>query len=299
MPFIKIVKNNAYHKRFQVKFRRRRECKTDYQARKALILQDKNKYNSPKYRLVVRFSNKDVTCQIAYATLKSDVILCAAYSHELSKYGAKLYKGGGQKNYAAAYATGLLLARRVLAKLGLDKSYVGQTKPDGKDFKVKKEKGVERRPFLVLLDVGLHFTTTGARVFGVMKGAVDGGLSIPHKNKRFPGYNHSAGKFDPSVLRKYIFGGHVAAYMKQLQADNPDKYRKQFSKYIAAGVGPDDVEKMWATVHSNIRKDPSHTKVVRAKAPKKVKYNKSKLTNAERKQRVAKKLASATKIVPQ
>lgn len=296
MPFIKIIKNNSYHKRFQVKFRRRRECKTDYQARKALVLQDKNKYNSPKYRLVVRFSNKDVTCQIAYATLKSDIILCAAYSHELPRYGAKLYKSGGQKNYAAAYATGLLVARRVLTKLGLEKSYVGQTKPDGKDFLVTKGDGVERRPFLVLLDVGLHFTTTGARVFGAMKGAVDGGLEIPHKNKRFPGYNHSAGKFDASILRKYIFAGHVASYMKQLQADNPEKYKKQFSKYIAAGVGPDDVEKMWASVHDNIRKNPAYTKVVRNKAPKKVKHNRVKLSNAQRKNRVKQRLDSAAKL---
>ena len=50
MPFVKIVKNKAYFKRFQVKFRRRREGKTDYFARKRLVVQDKNKYNTPKYR---------------------------------------------------------------------------------------------------------------------------------------------------------------------------------------------------------------------------------------------------------
>jgi large subunit ribosomal protein L5e len=295
MPFIKIVKNNAYYKRFQVKFRRRRECKTDYQARKALITQDKNKYNSPKYRLVVRFSNKDVICQIAYATIQSDFILTAAYSHELSKYGATIYKGTGQKNYAAAYATGLLVARRALNKLGMDKLYVGQSKPDGKDFLVKKE-GTERRPFLVLLDVGLHFTTTGSRVFGALKGAVDGGLEIPHKNKRFPGYNHAAGKFDPAVLRKYIFGGHVADYMRKLQAENPEKYKKQFSKYVAAGISADGVEKMWATVHENIRKDPTHTKVVRSKEPKKVKYHRVKLSSAQKRNRVKQRLDHVQRI---
>jgi len=31
------------------------EGKTDYQARRALVIQDKNKYNTPKYRFVVRF----------------------------------------------------------------------------------------------------------------------------------------------------------------------------------------------------------------------------------------------------
>ena len=40
------------------------EGKTDYQARKALITQDKNKYNTPKYRLVVRFTNKDICAQV-------------------------------------------------------------------------------------------------------------------------------------------------------------------------------------------------------------------------------------------
>jgi len=297
MPFVKVVKTNSYHKRFQVKFRRRREHKTDYQARKALIMQDKNKYNAPKYRLVVRISNKDVTCQIAIATIKSDVILCAAYSHELSRYGATIYQGNGQKNYAACYATGLLVARRVLVKLGLDKQYVGQTKPDGKDFLVKHE--AEKRPFLVLLDIGLHFTTTGSRIFGVMKGAVDGGLQIPHKNKRFPGYIQKSGKFNSNILRKYIFGQHVADHMRKLQTENPTKYQKQFSRYLAAGKGPDDIEKMWVAVHDGIRKDPSYTKVVRKTAPKKVKTHRKKISNAQRKNRVKQRLAHAQKMTSQ
>jgi len=51
--FVKVVKNKAYFKRFQVKFRRRREGRTDYHARKKLVIQAKNKYNTPKYRLVM------------------------------------------------------------------------------------------------------------------------------------------------------------------------------------------------------------------------------------------------------
>ena len=62
--FVKIVKNKQYFKRYQVKFKRRREGKTDYYARKRLTIQDKNKYNTPKYRLIVRLSNKDITCQV-------------------------------------------------------------------------------------------------------------------------------------------------------------------------------------------------------------------------------------------
>ncbi|KAI5438922.1 hypothetical protein KIW84_024591 [Lathyrus oleraceus] len=45
-----------------------------------------------------------------------------------------------------------------------------------------------RRPFRALLDVGLVYTTTGNRVFGALKGALDGGLDIPHSDKRFAGF---------------------------------------------------------------------------------------------------------------
>uniref|UniRef100_A0A7N1A283 Uncharacterized protein n=1 Tax=Kalanchoe fedtschenkoi TaxID=63787 RepID=A0A7N1A283_KALFE len=37
----------------------------------------------------------------------------------------------------------------------------------------------DRRPFCALLDVALLRTTTGNRVFGALKGALDGGLDIP------------------------------------------------------------------------------------------------------------------------
>jgi len=64
MPFVKIVKTKQYFKRYQVKYRRRREGRTDYYARKRLCVQDKNKYNTPKYRMIVRFTNKDIICQV-------------------------------------------------------------------------------------------------------------------------------------------------------------------------------------------------------------------------------------------
>jgi large subunit ribosomal protein L5e len=47
--------------------------------------------------------------QVAYSRIEGDMILCAAYSHELPHYGVSV----GLTNYAAAYCTGLLLARRV------------------------------------------------------------------------------------------------------------------------------------------------------------------------------------------
>lgn len=41
------------------------EGKTDFFARKRLVVQDKNKYNTPKYRMIVRFSNRDIVCQVS------------------------------------------------------------------------------------------------------------------------------------------------------------------------------------------------------------------------------------------
>merc|ERR1712226_1763551 len=72
---VKIQKNKAYFKRFQTKFRRRREGKTDYAARRQLTTQAKNKFNTPKYRLIVRSTNKDVVCQVAYARMQGDIVI--------------------------------------------------------------------------------------------------------------------------------------------------------------------------------------------------------------------------------
>jgi len=90
MVYVKVERSSTYFSRYQVKYKRRRQGKTDYRARLRLTSQDKNKYNTPKYRFVVRFSNKDVTCQIAYATVAGDVVVAAAYSHELPRYGLEV-----------------------------------------------------------------------------------------------------------------------------------------------------------------------------------------------------------------
>lgn len=114
----------------------------------------------------------------------------------------------GLTNYAAAYCVGLLIARRCLAKYNLDKTYAGNEDINGEDYNVEPEDDGPR-PFTCILDIGLARTTTGARVFSVLKGALDGGLDIPHSEKRFVGYDREEKAFSPELLKKYIFGGHV------------------------------------------------------------------------------------------
>ncbi|XP_051143540.1 60S ribosomal protein L5-like [Andrographis paniculata] len=283
MPYVKTQKTKAYFKRFQVKFKRRREGKTDYRARIRLINQDKNKYNTPKYRFVVRFTNKDIIAQIVSSSIAGDHVLSAAYSHELPRYGLKV----GLTNYAAAYCTGLLLARRVLQKLDLDKEYEGNTEATGEDYSVEPE---ERRPFRALLDVGLLRTTTGNRVFGALKGALDGGLDIPHSEKRFAGFSKDSKQLDAEVHRKYIYGGHVASYMNTLMEDEPEKYQSHFSEYIKNGVEPDNIEAMYKQVHAAIRADPSQKKSEKPAPKEHKRFNLKKLTYEERKARLIQRL---------
>jgi len=280
MGFVKVVKNKAYFKRFQVKFKRRREGKTDYYARKRLVVQEKNKYNTPKYRMIVRFSNKDICCQIAYAKLCGDIVVTAAYAHELPRYGVKV----GLTNYAAAYCTGLLLARRHLKKLKLDQTYEGTTEVTGETYNVESQEG-QPGAFRCCLDVGLTKTTTGARIFGAMKGAVDGGLDIPHSEKRFPGYDAESKKYDPATHKARIFGQHVADYMRHLKEEDDDSYKRQFAHFLKNGLEADTLEAMYKKAHAAIRANPDHEKKEK-KEVKKRRWNRSKLGSKERKNRI-------------
>ncbi|CAI0459458.1 unnamed protein product [Linum tenue] len=240
--FAKAQKTRAYYKRFQVKYKRRRDGKTDYRARIRLINQDKNKYNTPKYRFVVRFSNKDVVAQIIHSTIAGDHVMAAAYSHELSRYGLEV----GHTNYAAAYCTGLLLARRVLKMLELDEEYQGN--------------------------------------------ALDGGLDIPHSEKRFAGFSKDSKQLDAEVHRKYLYGGHIASYMRSLQEDEPEKYQTHFSQYLKRGLGPDDIEEVYKKVHAAIRADPTAKKSDKPAQTQHKRYNPKRLTFDERRQKLIDRL---------
>jgi len=251
MAFIKVVKNKSYFTRYQVKYRRRREGKTDYQARRRMIIQDKNKYNAPKYRMVVRFTNRDVIAQMVRAKIEGDYVYSAAYGHELARYGIPV----GHSNYASAYAVGLLLARRTLTKFGIADKYQGQTAVNGEDYNVTPVADGPR-PLRAILDTGLKRTSTGSRVFATLKGAVDGGIDIPHSVTRYVGYDTEGKKLKADVLRKHIFGVHVADHMRELKEEDAATYEAKFSRYIKAKIGPDDIEKTYAKVHAAIRADP-------------------------------------------
>ena len=126
---------------YRVPYRRRREKKTDYAARRILA-------TSEYPRFVVRVSNKEITVQVTKSEIEGDYVLANASSQELkSKYG---WKASG-KNIPAAYLIGYIAGKKALGE------------------------GI----VITNLDMGLKRATTGNKVFAVVQGANDAGLKIP------------------------------------------------------------------------------------------------------------------------
>lgn len=164
----------------------------------------------------------------------------------------------------------------------MDKLYPGNSKVDGVAYDVSDKPNEERRPFMALLDIGLVRTTVGNRVFGVLKGATDGGLYVPHNTKRFPGYTKDEDKEDYNAVahRDRIFGKHVDNYMKLLSKDGVERNQKQFGLWNETlkkvwhiithicQAGVKTVEDLYKKVHDEIRKSSERVTVKHAKAPK-------------------------------
>lgn len=130
---------------YRVAPRRRREGKTDYQARKALVL-------SGKPRLVARNTTKNVVAQIIVAKPIGDEVLASAHSRELMKFGWKAPRG----NVPAAYLTGLLCGLKAKAK-GLDSAN---------------------------LDIGLVAPARGSKIFAILSGILDAGVVVTHDEEK-------------------------------------------------------------------------------------------------------------------
>ena len=132
---------------YRVAFRRRREGKTDYRARLALL-------KSGETRLVVRPTLKSVIVQFINYNEQGDNVVASATAKELAKFGWK----GATSNIPAAYLAGLLAAKRASGT------------------------GVKEAVF----DIGMHRPQAGGVLFAVLKGAVDGGIEIPHDAEMLP-----------------------------------------------------------------------------------------------------------------
>ena len=186
----------ATNARYRVKLRRRREGKTDYQARKAMVV-------SRKPRLVVRNSLKNASAQIVIAKPQGDEVLASAHSSDLKKFEWK----GATGNTPAAYLTGLICGLRA------------------------KKAGVEE----AVLDIGLVPPTKGSRLFAVVSGVVDAGVEVPHDEaklvkERTNGY-HIATYAKNLGAGSESYSAKFSAYMGRDLA--PEKIAEHFAQVKA------------------------------------------------------------------
>lgn len=281
-------------------------------------MQDLSKYSTPKYRLVVRFTNARVITQITYATLKGDRVLCQADSKELSQWGLT----AGHTSYAAAYATGLLISRRLLTQLGLGQTFKGKKELDGAPYNVASEAETykqDRRAFRAILDIGIITSTIGNRVYGALKGACDGGINVPHNVKKFPGYfveeGKKKGQYKAEAHKERIFGTNIETYRAEMEKTlDKQTYTNRWGlwhKCLEANKVK-TITDVYKKVHAGILADPKRKTVKKvSKQPVYVDKERTKVKNAskagfyvrkarkislaERKAKVAKKVAIALK----
>jgi len=157
-------------KQRKVQFRRRREKKTDYKARRALL-------ESSLPRVVIRKTNRHILSQVINSKEAQDFVVCSANSKELLEYGYD----SSLKNITAAYLTGLLIGLKAKKK------------------KIKK----------AIIDIGFQRSTKGSKLYAVLKGCIDAGIEIPHSPEVFPSEGRIKGehlkkKVDLEKIKKSI-----------------------------------------------------------------------------------------------
>ncbi len=140
---------------YRVKMRRRREGKTDYRKRLALL-------KSGMPRAVVRKTNTRIIVQFVEYNVDGDKVLVTVTSDILKKYGWN----GSFKSIPAAYLAGYLAGKKAL------------------------EKGIDE----AVLDIGRHVAAKGGRLFAALKGIVDAGVYVPHGDDIFPDEDRLSGK---------------------------------------------------------------------------------------------------------
>jgi large subunit ribosomal protein L18 len=140
---------------YTVHFRRRREGKTNYAKRLAML-------KSGKPRMIVRKTNRGVTVQFAEFSEKGDKVIAAADVKSVKK----LTGFEGKCNSPSAFLVGMLAGKKAIAK-------------GAKEF---------------VLDMGLQTPSRGSVVFAALKGAVESGLKTNAGEEILPTEERISGK---------------------------------------------------------------------------------------------------------
>ena len=98
-----------------------------------------------------------------------------------------------------------------------------------------KHKGIKE----AILDTGLKNPTPQSTLYSAMKGAIDAGIKIPHNEETLKETSRFKGK-------------HIEEYAKHLNKNDPEKYKKQFSKYLKNNINPEHVTKLVEEIKNKI-----------------------------------------------
>ena len=132
-----------------IRKKRRREGKTDYKARLAML-------KSGEKRVVFRKTNRYIIGQVVESGEGAkDKVIDQVNSKKLLDYGWPESSKGSLKSITAAYLTGYLLAKITKAKKGI-------------------------------LDIGLVRNVKKNRAYSFLKGVIDGGIKINAGKDMFP-----------------------------------------------------------------------------------------------------------------
>lgn len=153
--------------------KRKREGITDYRKRYRLV-------KSSVTRLVVRYSGKGISAQLANFDQNGDRVLATVTDRSLRKLGIEV-RGN---NTSVCYLVGLAAGKKC------------------------KELGIEE----CILDAGRRRVTKGGKIAAVLKGFSDSGIEIPHSEEILPDQDRIEGNH-----LKNKPGAKFKQYVKKLE----------------------------------------------------------------------------------
>ena len=147
--------------------RRRKEYKTDYKKRFALL-------KSGLPRINFRKTNRYLIVQYVKSKEAQDAIVLGIDSKELLKYGWP--EKESIKSIPASYLTGYLFGKKILLEKleGSPESSLGEGSP---------ESSFEEKP---IIDFGMARVLHKTRVYAFILGLIDSGIKIECKKESFP-----------------------------------------------------------------------------------------------------------------
>lgn len=173
-------------------FRRRREKKTDYRQRLALL-------KSKKTRMIIRRSLKGVRIQFTNSGPSGDVVVVERTSKNLSELGWSCHSA----NLPASYLTGFLAGAEALSK------------------------GVKD----AIVDIGLQNSARSSGLYCAAAGARDAGVAVNIGEEAIPPKDRISGKhiadYAAKIKNSPAYQRQFSSYLKK--GINPEKINEIFS----------------------------------------------------------------------